>query len=74
MSSRLCLTRLGVGAIQRNYGVHLEPALVGPIKVLMAFPEEYLEQYPVPCVMTLAGGTQSAAIDVRLPRVGRPSA
>jgi hypothetical protein len=41
---------------------------------LMALPEEYLEQYPVPYVMTRAGCTQSAAIDVRLPRVARPSA
>jgi oxygen-independent coproporphyrinogen-3 oxidase len=34
---------------------------------LMALPEEYLEQYPVPYVMTRAGCTQSAPIDVRLP-------
>ena len=35
---------------------------------LTALPEEYLAEYPVPYVMTLAGCTQSAAIDVRLPR------
>ena len=41
---------------------------------LMGLPEEYLEQYPVPYVMTRAGCTQSAAIDVRLPRTAHPSA
>jgi len=35
---------------------------------LTALPEEYLAEYPVPYVMTQAGCTQSAAIDVRLPR------
>jgi oxygen-independent coproporphyrinogen-3 oxidase len=34
---------------------------------LLALPEEYLADYPVPFVMTQVGCTQSAAIDVRLP-------
>ncbi|HHJ17178.1 MAG TPA: radical SAM protein, partial [Gammaproteobacteria bacterium] len=37
---------------------------------LMALPEEYLAEYPVPYVMTQAGCTQSAAIDVRPPVAG----
>lgn len=32
---------------------------------LMALSEEYLAEYPVPCVMTQAGCTQSVAINVR---------
>ena len=34
---------------------------------LMGLPEEYLAEYPVPYVMTQAGCTQSAAMDVRVP-------
>lgn len=34
---------------------------------LLALPEEYLEEYPVPQVMVKAGSTQSAGIHVRLP-------
>ena len=34
---------------------------------LMTLPEEYLAEYPVPYVMTQAGCTQSAAMDVRVP-------
>jgi hypothetical protein len=34
---------------------------------LLALPEEYLAEYPVPYVTTQAGCTQSAAIEVRLP-------
>jgi hypothetical protein len=41
---------------------------------LMGLPEEYLEQYPLPYLMTRAGCTQSAAIDVRLASVARSSA
>ncbi len=41
---------------------------------LMALPEEYLAEYPVPYVMTQAGCTQSAAIDVRAPLPGTPLA
>ena len=37
---------------------------------LMGLPEEYLAEYPVPYVMTQAGCTQSAAINVRVPDLG----
>jgi hypothetical protein len=37
---------------------------------LMALPEECLAEYPVPYVMTQAGCTQSAAINVRAPLSG----
>ncbi len=41
---------------------------------LMALPEEYLAEYPVPYVMTQAGCTQSAAINVRPPLPETPPA
>ena len=39
---------------------------------LMALPEEYLSEYPVPYVMTQAGCTQSAAIKVQVPQRAAP--
>ena len=39
---------------------------------LMALPEEYLSEYPVPYVMTQAGCTQSAAIRVQPPQAETP--
>lgn len=38
---------------------------------LLSLPEEYLAEYPVPRVVTRAGCTQSAAIEVKLPVEGR---
>ncbi len=52
------------------YYNNLIPMLFAPDafkEKLLALPEEYLEEYPVPYVMTRVGCTQSAAIDVRLP-------
>jgi len=41
---------------------------------LMSLPEEYLAEYPVPYVMTQAGSTQSATMNVRAPDSGTPLA
>ncbi|MEE9422630.1 MAG: hypothetical protein V3V50_05685, partial [Gammaproteobacteria bacterium] len=52
------------------YYNNLIPMLFAPDafkEKLLALPEEYLADYPVPFVMTQVGCTQSAAIDVRLP-------
>lgn len=52
------------------YYNNLIPMLFAPDafkEKLLALPEEYLAEYPVPFVMTQVGQTQSAAIDVRLP-------
>lgn len=68
-----------LGYLQRD-GEHLQmtaaaayynniiPMLFAPDEFkaqLLSLPEEYLEEYPVPRVMTQAGATQSAAIQVR---------
>lgn len=52
------------------YYNNLIPMLFAPDafkEKLLALPEEYLSEYPVPYVMTRVGRTQTAAIDVRLP-------
>ena len=52
---------------------NLSPMLFAPDafkEQLMALPEEYLAEYPVPYVMTQAGYTQRAAINVRAPLSG----
>ena len=52
------------------YYNNLIPMLFAPDafkEKLLALPEEYLADYPVPFVMTQVGQTQSVAIDVRLP-------
>ncbi len=77
-----------IGHLQRNgdelsltgkaaYYNNIIPMLFAPDafkEQLMALPEEYLADYPVPYVMTQAGCTQSAAIDVRAPLPGTPLA